>query len=152
MKKKKDKHEALDAQLAALFGDPSTADASEVEGVCEEVNGSADLVQLAYDLAVRAAQQYRLAGKPVPPHVEAAMAQMKKSSTLEGASPTKLGEIVDSVMKPFRGPADVYKRQERCSCGSPASGSLASLWAGVRHEEKKGQARGARCPARRFVR
>jgi hypothetical protein len=105
MKKKKDKHEALDAQLAALFGDPSTADASEVEGVCEEANGSADLVQLAYDLAVRAAQQYRLAGKPVPPHVEAAMAQMKKSSTLEGASPTKLGEIVDSVMKPFRGPA-----------------------------------------------
>ena len=75
----------LDDQLAALFGDPSTADASEVEGVCEEANGSADLVQLAYDLAVRAAQQYRLAGKPVPPHVEAAMAQMKKSSTLEGA-------------------------------------------------------------------
>jgi len=33
------------------------------------------------------------------------MAQMKKSNTLEGASPTKLGEVVDSVMKPFRGPA-----------------------------------------------
>ena len=105
MKKNKGNHEALDHQLAALFGDPASADASEVEGVCEEVNGSADLVQLAYDLAVRAAQQYRLEGKPVPPHVEAAMAQMKKSNTLDGASPAKLGEIVESVMKPFRGPA-----------------------------------------------
>jgi hypothetical protein len=105
MKKKKGNHEALDHQLGALFGDPASADTSEVEAVCEDVNGSADLVQLAYDLAARAAQQYRLAGKAVPPHVEAALAQMKKSNTLEGASPAKLGEIVDSVMKPFRGPA-----------------------------------------------
>jgi hypothetical protein len=105
MKKKREKHEAIDHQLAALFGDPASADASDLEDVCQEIDGTTDLVQLAYDFAVRAAQQYRLAGKSVPPHVEAALAQMKKSSTLEGTSPAKLGAIVDSVMKPFRGPA-----------------------------------------------
>jgi hypothetical protein len=103
MKKKRDKHEALDHQLAALFGDAASADASEVEGVCEGINGSADLVQLAYDLAVRAAQEYRLAGKAVPAHVEAALGQMKKR-TLEEASWDRISEIVDSVMKPLRGP------------------------------------------------
>jgi hypothetical protein len=70
MKKEKDRHAMLDHQLGALFGDPASADASEIEAACEEVSGTADLVQLAYDLAARAAQQYRLAGKPVPPHVE----------------------------------------------------------------------------------
>ncbi len=104
MKKKKDEHEALHHQLAALFGDAASADPSEVEGVSEGVNVSADLVQLAYDLAVRAAQQYRLAGKVVPPHVEAAVSQIKKISTLEGASWDWISEIVDSVMKPLRGP------------------------------------------------
>jgi hypothetical protein len=105
MKKKREKHDAIDHQIAALFGNPASADAPDLEDVCQEINGTTDLVQLAYDLAVRAAQQYRLAGKSVPPHVDAALAQMKKSNTLEGTSPTKLGAIVDSVMKPFRGPA-----------------------------------------------
>jgi len=105
MKQKRNKHEALDHELAALFGDPVTADAAEFQSVSHEINGTTDLVRLAYDLAVRSAQQYRLARKPVPPHVEAALAQMKNSNTLESASPTKLSAIVDSVMEPFLGPA-----------------------------------------------
>jgi len=104
MKKKSDKHEALDEQLSALFGDPGKDDFSELQDRADETNGPEELVQLAYDLAMRAAQQYRLAGKPVPPHVEAALAQMKRSNTLEGATPGKLSEIVDSVMRPLRGP------------------------------------------------
>jgi hypothetical protein len=106
VKKKKSKYEALDRQLAALFGDPMSADASELESICEEVSDGSDLVQMAYDLARRAAQQYRLAGKAVPPHVEAALAQMKRSNTLEGTPLSKLGEIVDSALKPFRGPTE----------------------------------------------
>ncbi|MGH9326019.1 MAG: hypothetical protein ACRD2B_04940 [Terriglobia bacterium] len=106
MKKKKNKHAALDRQLGALFGDPTSSDASELESICEEIDSDSDLVQMAYDLARRAAQQYRLAGKAVPLHVEAALTQMKESNTLEGASSSKLGEVVDAALKPFRGPTE----------------------------------------------
>jgi len=106
MKNKSNKREALERQLAALFGDPTTADASEVESLYAEFGSDADLVQMAYEQAAQTAQRYRLAGKAVPPHVQAALAQMKGASTLEGVPSSKLGEIVDWALKPFRGPTD----------------------------------------------
>ncbi len=105
MKKKSTKGQALDRQLIGLFGDPASADSSEVAEVLEEIQPDTNLEEKAYDLAQRAAQQYRLAGKPVPPHVAAAIAQMKKGRSLEGAPASKLREIVDSALQPFRGPA-----------------------------------------------
>jgi hypothetical protein len=103
MKKKSD-HEDLERQLSALFGDPATADLTELDDVRDEVGGDLDLVRLAYDLALRSAQEYRLAGKPVPAHVRTALIQMKPSNTLEGAPTSRLNEIVESIMKPLRGP------------------------------------------------
>ena len=101
--KKKKTYETLDRRLAALFGDPISADASELESISEKSAVEANLVQKVYELAQRAAQQYRLAGKTVPPHVAAVLAQLKESNTLEGASSSTLGEVVDSVLRPFRG-------------------------------------------------
>ena len=104
MKTKKGKHETLDRQLKALFGDPASVDGSELDNFREETGDGSDLVQIAYDLAARAAQQSRLEGKPVPPHVQAALTQIKEANSLEGATSTELAEIVDWVLKPFRGP------------------------------------------------
>jgi hypothetical protein len=104
MKKKSTKGQALDRQLTGLFGDPVSADSSEVEQIFEEIQPDSALEEKAYELAQRAAQRYRLAGTPVPPHVAAAIAQMKKGRSLEGAPPSKLREIVDSALRPFRGP------------------------------------------------
>lgn len=106
MKSKDKKHEALERQLTALFGDPATADASEVESLYDEFGSGADLVQMAYERAAQTAQRYRLAGKAAPPHVQAALAQMKAANTLEGASTSMLDEIVDWALKPFRGPTE----------------------------------------------
>ncbi len=106
MKTKKGKHEALDRQLKALFGDPLSVDTSELDNISEETGDGSDLVQIAYDLAARAAQQSRLEGKPVPPHVQTALAQIKEANTLEGATSAELAEIVDWVLKPFRGPTE----------------------------------------------
>jgi hypothetical protein len=106
MKNKSKKNEALERQLAALLGDPTTADSSEVESLYEEFGTSADLVQMAYEQAAQTAQRYRLAGKAVPPHVQAALAQTKAANTLEGVPTSKLGEIVDWALKPFRGPTE----------------------------------------------
>lgn len=102
--KKNDNNEELDRQLSALMGDPETADGSELDDVADEYGSGADLVGMAYELALRSAQKYRLAGRPVPDHVNAAIAQMKKSTTLEGTPTSKLNEIVESVLKPFKGP------------------------------------------------
>ena len=106
MKNKSKKHEALKRQLLALFGDPATAETSEVEDLYEEMAGGSDIVQMAHERAAEAAQRYRLEGKAVPPHVQAALTQMKKATTLEGTPPAKLGEIVEWVLKPFLGPTD----------------------------------------------
>jgi hypothetical protein len=103
--KKKKTHEIIDRQLVALFGDPVSADTSELDDISQASAENANLVQKLYELAQRAAQQSRLAGKPVPPHVAAVIAQLKPTNTLEGVSSSKLGQLVDSVLKPFRGPA-----------------------------------------------
>ena len=103
--KKKKTHETIDRQLAALFGDPVSADAAELADISQESTENANLVQKLYELAQRAAQQARLAGNPVPPHVAAVIAQLKQTNTLEGASSSKLSELVSCVLTPFRGPA-----------------------------------------------
>lgn len=103
--KKKKTHETIDRQLAALFGDPLSADTSELEAISEMSAEDTNLVQKLYELAQRAAQQCRLADKPVPPHVAAVLAQLKQTNTLEGSPSSKLSEVVDSVLSPFRGPA-----------------------------------------------
>jgi hypothetical protein len=54
--------EALDRQLKALFGDPVSADNPEFDNISEGTDDDSDLVQIAYDLAARAAQQPRLEG------------------------------------------------------------------------------------------
>jgi len=104
--KKKKTYETLERQLAALFGDPVSADAPELNSISEESADEANLVQNVYELAQRAAQQYRLAGKAVPPHVAAVLTQLRESNTLEGASSSRLREVVDSVLRPFRGPTE----------------------------------------------
>jgi hypothetical protein len=103
--KKKKTYETLDRQLAALFGDPVSADASELQAISERSVDDTNLLQKLQELARRTAQECRSAGKPVPPHVAAILAQLKQSNTLEGASPSMLSEVIDSVLNPFRGPA-----------------------------------------------
>jgi hypothetical protein len=103
--KNKKTHEIIDRQLAALFGDPVSADTSELDDICQASAEHANLVQKLYELAQRAAQQSRLAGKPVPSHVAAVIAQLKPTNTLEGVSSSTLSQLVDSALKPFRGPA-----------------------------------------------
>lgn len=104
--KKKKTYATLDRQLAALFGDPISTDASGLEEISEQTVDAAEMVQKTYELAQLAAQQYRLAGKSVPPHVAAVLTQLKQSTTLEGAPSSKLAELIDSVLEPFRGPTE----------------------------------------------
>lgn len=103
--KKKKTYETLDRQLAALFGDPASTDVSELRAISEASADDTNLLQRLQELAQRAAQQYRSTGKPVPPHIAAILAQLKESNTLEGASPSRLSEVLDSALNPFRGPA-----------------------------------------------
>src|SRR5947209_20567200 len=107
MKKSRKNNEALTRQLAALFGDPASGSASEIQDVYEEIPGGSDLVKKAHDLALRAAQQYRLSGQRVPSHVEAAISQTKEVNTLEGVTSSKLSEIIDSALRPFQGPTQM---------------------------------------------
>lgn len=104
--KKKKIYETLDRQLAALFGDPMAADEVGAENASEVAFDAAGLAQMAYELAQRAAQHYRVSGQPVPGHIAAVLAQLKPATTLEGAPVSKLREVVDSVLNPFRGPAE----------------------------------------------
>jgi hypothetical protein len=87
-----------------LFGRVEEMREEEVDALYEEFAGGEDAAKLLYDLASKAAQQYRLKGGQVPLHVQAALDATRQDADLERCKPSKLREIIENVTALFRGP------------------------------------------------
>ena len=56
-----------------IFGDVADMDEAEVNALYAAIAPGIDPAQRIYESAAKAAQQYRLKGENVPPHVQAAL-------------------------------------------------------------------------------
>jgi hypothetical protein len=85
-----------------LFGDVAEMGDDEVNELFASID-SADPAEIVRNVASRAAQQYRLNNQQVPPHVRSALNATKL--VIQGASMSRLRQIVADVTSPLSGPA-----------------------------------------------
>lgn len=95
---------ALIRAIDQLLGDPLRADAREIESLFAEFGEGRNPVQSVFDLAARAAQQYRLAGAAVPAHVAEALKSLKKSLHGETMDALSAVDVISEVLSPISGP------------------------------------------------
>src|SRR5258708_7897303 len=98
------KIKALIKAIDRLLGDPLQADAREIESLFAEFGEGRNPAQSLYDLATKAAQQYRLSDAAVPAHVADALKSVKKLLHGEDLDALSAGDVVNKVLNPILGP------------------------------------------------
>jgi len=95
---------ALVKAIDQLLGDPLRADARELETLFAEFGEGRNPAQSIFDLAARAAQQYRLEGSAVPAHVAEALKSVKKSLLGESMGALNTVDVINEALNPIYGP------------------------------------------------
>jgi hypothetical protein len=94
---------ALIKAIDQLLGDPLQADARELEILFAEFGEGRNPAQSVFDLAARAAQQYRLEGGAVPTHVAEALESMKKALHGESMDAVNTTDVINEALNPIYG-------------------------------------------------
>jgi hypothetical protein len=105
MKRKRDAT-PVELQISSLLGDPASMEELEIEAAFDELRGPADIIQQTIDIAEDAAKTYRVSGRPVPDHLQAALKALKGTVDLERAPQSVLTNIVETALAPFCGPVE----------------------------------------------
>ena len=90
--------------LDRLFGNVDELAGEDLDILFETVAPGEEAAQQIWELAEKAAVEYRKQHKIPPEHVQSALAATRKETSLAGAEDSTLRKIVDQVLQPVRGP------------------------------------------------
>lgn len=104
-KKTREQAKRLTEFADRLFGDVADMSKEEVDELYAAIAPTIDPRAQVYEIAAKAAQQYRLRGEDVPPHVQVALNATKTITNQNDGKLATLREIVAKAMHPTLGPA-----------------------------------------------
>jgi hypothetical protein len=93
---------ALVESIERVLGNPLEADSAEIDALFSEFGDDKNPAKTVFDLAAKAAQNYRLRDQAVPVHVVEALNFTK--GVLSGNNPESAAKVIDALMNPFFGP------------------------------------------------
>lgn len=89
--------------LEKMYGNAAQLEGEELDSLYEALAPSKDPASIVRRIAEAAAVQYRKQNRVPPDHVQAALDATRTVASLEGATSSKLQEIVLALKHPFKG-------------------------------------------------
>ena len=110
--------------IERLFGDFSNLSDDEIDMLYSTLSPSGSAAEAVYRIAEGVAVEFRKKNLPVPEHIQAAILATRPVTSLDGAKPGFLQELVEKLKTPFGGPISdtqyAYRNREELSEGDKA--------------------------------